>query len=268
MTAYNREKYIAEAIESVMASTYQNWELIIVDDCSTDHTVKIARSYKAKDNRIRVYVNEKNLGDYPNRNQAASYAKGKYLKYVDADDIIYRHGLEIIVDNMEQFPEAGWGIMSQRQFSHLPYPILLGSDELYRHHYMHKRPLLNKAPLSVVIKKELFDMVGGFEKVRHFGDVELWHRLALNHDAVIMQDGIVWWRGHNDQESSKKFLKVNTFFESMKMIENNINLNECRLSKEEKQLVINSLKNRKRRYFIKLLKQRKFTLLINFFKYN
>ncbi|MBN2662839.1 MAG: glycosyltransferase family 2 protein, partial [Bacteroidales bacterium] len=89
MTAYNREKYIAEAIESVIASTYQNWELIIVDDGSKDKTVEIAKQYEAKDPRIKVYINEKNLGDYPNRNKAASYAKGKYLKFVDADDLIY-----------------------------------------------------------------------------------------------------------------------------------------------------------------------------------
>ena len=81
MTSFNRDKYIAEAIDSVLASTYQNWELIIVDDCSKDKTVEIAKSYEAKDNRIKVYVNKKNLGDYPNRNKAASYAKGKYIKY-------------------------------------------------------------------------------------------------------------------------------------------------------------------------------------------
>ena len=58
MTAYNREKYIAEAIESVLASTYTNFELIIVDDCSTDKTVEIAKSYEVKDNRIKVYIND------------------------------------------------------------------------------------------------------------------------------------------------------------------------------------------------------------------
>ncbi len=70
MTAYNREHYITEAIESVLASTYQNWELIIVDDGSKDDTVSIAKSYAAEDARIKVHVNEKNLGDYPNRNRA------------------------------------------------------------------------------------------------------------------------------------------------------------------------------------------------------
>src|ERR1700748_2916719 len=89
MTAYNREKYIEEAIESVLASSYTNLELIIVDDCSKDNTVEIARSYEARDPRVKVFINEKNLGDYPNRNRAASLAKGEYIKYVDSDDVMF-----------------------------------------------------------------------------------------------------------------------------------------------------------------------------------
>ena len=81
MTAYNRQQYIAEAIQSVIANTYQNWELIIVDDRSNGDTVAIAKKFAEKDNRIKVYINENNLGDYPNRNKAVSLAKGKYLKY-------------------------------------------------------------------------------------------------------------------------------------------------------------------------------------------
>src|SRR5664279_4015758 len=89
MTAYNREKYIAEAIESVLSSTYTNFELIIVDDGSKDNTVNIARRYELQDSRIKVYINTTNLGDYPNRNHAAGFAIGKYIKYIDADDAIY-----------------------------------------------------------------------------------------------------------------------------------------------------------------------------------
>src|SRR5271156_3108445 len=104
MTAYNREKYIAQAIDSILESTYKNFELIIVDDCSKDKTVEIAKGYAQKDSRVKVFINEKNLGDYPNRNKAASYANGKYLKYVDSDDVVYPTGLEVFVNSMEQFP--------------------------------------------------------------------------------------------------------------------------------------------------------------------
>src|ERR1700761_2006624 len=86
MTAYNRQQYIGEAIASVLASTYPTFELIIVDDGSGDDTVSIARKYEAQDSRIKVYVNERNLGDSPNRNRAAGYATGEFIMYCDSDD--------------------------------------------------------------------------------------------------------------------------------------------------------------------------------------
>ena len=152
MTVYNREKYIRQAIESVIASTFQEWELIIVDDRSKDNSVMIARSYAEKDSRIKVYVNEQNLGDYPNRNQAASYANGKYLKYVDADDMIYPHGLELLVYYMEQFPDAGYGLCSLPQDKLSIFPFELSPEKAYYRHYF-EQPLFHKAPLSSIIKK-------------------------------------------------------------------------------------------------------------------
>src|SRR6266404_3983608 len=104
-TAYNREKYIAQAIESVLASSFKDFELIIVDDCSKDHTVEIARRYTG-DSRVQIHVNERNLGQFQNRNHAASLARGKYLKYLDSDDFIYPHGVAVMVDAMERFPDA------------------------------------------------------------------------------------------------------------------------------------------------------------------
>jgi glycosyltransferase involved in cell wall biosynthesis len=129
MTAYNREKYIAEAIESVLASSFKDFELIIVDDCSKDHTVEIARRYTS-DPRVQVHVNEKNLGDYPNRNRAASFARGKYLKYLDSDDVIYPHGLEVMVSSMERFPEAVLGLIRSPR-NDAPDPAQLSPKEAY-----------------------------------------------------------------------------------------------------------------------------------------
>jgi glycosyltransferase involved in cell wall biosynthesis len=101
MTAYNREQYIGEAIESVLASSYVNFELIILDDASIDNTLRKARSYEIKDKRVKVYANEKNLTQWPTRNKAARLAKGKYIKYLDSDDTIYDWGLEYCVEMME-----------------------------------------------------------------------------------------------------------------------------------------------------------------------
>lgn len=223
MTSYNREKYIAEAIESVLASLFTNFELIIVDDCSEDRTVEIAISYEAIDKRIKVYVNEKNLGDYPNRNRAASYAKGKFIKYVDADDYIYPNGLEIIVNQMENFPEAAVGLFSLQQNIQKPFPILLNPKEAYEYNFF-GQGLFHKAPLSVIIRKDAFEDVGGFSLIRHAGDFDMWHKMAQRFNFLLIQDHIVWSRDHDDQESKKHDIQVElnyTRIEKNYIIDNN-----------------------------------------------
>jgi glycosyltransferase involved in cell wall biosynthesis len=215
MTAYNREKYIAEAIESVLASTYQNFELIIVDDGSKDETVIIAKKYEEQDGRVKVYINEKNLGDYPNRNKAASYATGKYLKYVDADDRIYPHGLEILVKMMEQFPDAGWGLCSLEQDKEKAFPFMLSPTEAYLYHYTGPG-LFHKAPLSAIIKRNVFEDQNGFRNIRMAGDFEMWHRLGLSYPVVLMPHGIVWYREHGDQEI-KDYNKYIEVYEKIKV---------------------------------------------------
>lgn len=83
---YNTEKYIAKAIESVLNQTFSNFELILVDDASTDNTYTICEQYANNDNRVRLYKNEKNLGMMPNWNHAIEYITGKYWAKLDADD--------------------------------------------------------------------------------------------------------------------------------------------------------------------------------------
>lgn len=202
MTVFNREKYIMEAIESVIVSTYQNWELIIVDDQSKDKSVEIAQSYAAKDDRIKVFINEINHGDYPNRNKAATYAQGKYLKYVDADDKIYSYGLERLVYYMEQFPKAGYGLCSLKQDIAEIYPFSLSPEMAYQRHYNKNMSLFDKAPLSSIIKTSAFKQVGGFSGKQHLGDFEMWHTLSQYFPVVLMPHGMVWYRQHDDQQMS------------------------------------------------------------------
>src|SRR5579863_9689706 len=178
MTTYNRENFIRESIENVLKSVYQNFELIIVDDCSTDATVAIAKEYKQVDARIKLYLNEKNLGDYHNRNMAASYAMGKYIKFVDSDDIIYPHSLSIFVESMESFPDAAVGIMSSlSQESDKPYPIQLSSDEAYRYHF-YKKGIFDTGPSALIFRTDRFREIGGFSGKRYVGDMEINLRLA------------------------------------------------------------------------------------------
>ena len=265
MTAYNREKYIGEAIESVMASTYQHWELIIVDDSSTDRTVEIARSYEAKDSRIKVYVNENNLGDYPNRNRAASYASGKYLKYVDADDMIYPYGLEQLVFYMEQFPEAGYGLCSLAQDKAHKYPFQLTPEEAYRRHYF-ETPIFHKAPLSAIIKRDVFDATGGFSGKRMLGDFEIWHKLSKKYNVVLMPHGIVWYREHEEQEMKDHRTDPFEPFKYILLQEEMIAGPDCPLDSSEKEKVLKKILVRKSKSILSAFKKHSFRKGVELFQ--
>ena len=101
MAAYNAEKYIVEAIESVLFQTYSNWELIITDDFSNDETSKIIDEYKKKDNRIKSIRLDKNSGQAIARNKAIEKSLGKYLAILDADDIALPNRLITQVEFLE-----------------------------------------------------------------------------------------------------------------------------------------------------------------------
>jgi teichuronic acid biosynthesis glycosyltransferase TuaG len=85
--SYNSERFIVQTIESVLAQTYQRWEMIIVDDRSTDESYKIVLGYAAKDNRIKVYGMERNSGAATCRNKAIELSRGEYVAFIDSDDL-------------------------------------------------------------------------------------------------------------------------------------------------------------------------------------
>lgn len=94
MPAYNAEKYIEEAIQSVLKQTYTNWELIIVNDSSVDDTEKIIKKYKEQDKRIKLYSLPKNQGVANARNTALQNAVGRYIAFLDSDDMWLPEKLE------------------------------------------------------------------------------------------------------------------------------------------------------------------------------
>ena len=94
MPAYNAERYIEEAITSVINQTYTNWELIVIDDGSKDNTAEIVKQFAEKDKRITLYLNEKNMGVAKTRNRGFDMAKGEYIALLDSDDIWLPEKLE------------------------------------------------------------------------------------------------------------------------------------------------------------------------------
>ena len=100
--AYNAAAYIAETIESVLAQTYTNWEMLIVNDCSKDNTAEIVQSYAAKDNRIKLINLKQNSGAAVARNTAIQNAKGRYIAFLDSDDLWKKDKLQKQLSFMQQ----------------------------------------------------------------------------------------------------------------------------------------------------------------------
>ena len=250
-TVYNREKYIAECIESVLASTYHDWEMIIVDDCSSDNSVAIAREYEKKDARIKVFVNETNLGDYPNRNKAASLATGKYIKYLDADDLIYPHGLEIMVTTMEKFPEAALGISQEVYEDYLPYPFLMLPHETFNREFL-MRGVLGAPPTNTIIRRDIFENNGCFSGIRYSGDTEMWLKLAFKYPIVKMVPGLTYWRRHEGQEYALGLKSNSYLIQNYKLKVESLQNPSCPLSQDERQKALKKIKYRHARNIINL----------------
>jgi glycosyltransferase involved in cell wall biosynthesis len=198
MTSYNRESYIAEAIESVIASTYDNWELIIVDDASKDRTVNIAREYEKKDSRIKLYVNHHNLGDYANRNKAATLSTGKYIKYLDSDDLILPNGLKKFVLAMEEYPNVAFALSLDPLFNMKGVTLKL-PQEIYSDHFGGVG-ILNCGPSGAIIKRDIFFEADGFSEVRFIGDTELWLKISQKHSMIVLEPNLIYWREHAEQD--------------------------------------------------------------------
>ncbi|MDB5280358.1 MAG: hypothetical protein JWR61_5313 [Ferruginibacter sp.] len=202
MTAYNREKYIAEAIESVLASVYHNFELIIVDDCSTDKTVEIARHYEKLDSRIKVYVNEYNLQQFPNRNKAASYAVGELLMAVDSDDTMKPDAIEYIVTQFDKFPSAQFATM-YGQDDVKTVTCLHPEENIRKHFFLSSH--LNVGPGGTVIRQHHFKKIGGFPVCYGpAGDSYYNIKAAANGDALLLPYFYFNYRLHGDQEIARK----------------------------------------------------------------
>ena len=105
LPAYNAEPYIKECLDSMLAQTYTDFEIILIDDCSTDGTARVVAEYD--DPRIRYFKNEKNLGIVHTLNRAYSLCRGEYIARMDADDICMPQRLQLQVELLESRPELG-----------------------------------------------------------------------------------------------------------------------------------------------------------------
>ena len=115
MAVYNTEKYLHDSIGSVLGQTSEDWQLVCVDDCSTDDSFSILKEYKNKDNRIKVLRREENGGPSKARNMALNVADGDYIIILDSDDWLDSDCIKNIIDAYEKNPETDIMLLEERK---------------------------------------------------------------------------------------------------------------------------------------------------------
>lgn len=202
LTSYNREDLIAASIESVLAQTLTDFELVICDDGSRDGTVDIINDYARRDTRIRVSVNQRNLGDYGNRRHAASLARGRFLKYHDSDDLMYPHCLATMAGPLEAEPRAAFALSAAGSWPGGPCPMLLTPRLAYEREFLGSG-LFQQGPASALFRTAEFLALGGFPEVAYAGDYLFWLRTCTAVNVLLVPGDLFYYRVHAGQEMAK-----------------------------------------------------------------
>lgn len=201
MTAYNRADLIGNAIESVLAQTLTDFELIVVDDRSTDGTVEVARGFLS-DPRVRVVCNDRNLGDYANRNYAVTLVRGEFFKYHDSDDVMYPHGLDVMVRSLAAEPSAAFALSGPRSWSGGPSPMLLTPKLAYEREFL-GTGLFHLGPAAALFRTKAFRDLGGFVDAKQASDYMFWAKACARVNVLLTCGDLFYYRVHTGQEVVK-----------------------------------------------------------------
>ncbi len=199
LTTYNRDAFLASAIESVLAQTFTDFELLILDDGSTDRSVEIARAYERLDSRVRVVVNEHNIGQFENRNRAAELARGSLLKYHDSDDLMYPHCLSVMVSMLQAEPGAGFGLSSGRDGPAARARCCSRRAMAYQREFFGEG-LFFCGPSGALFRSEVFRRAGRLSDEGVASDHLFWMRACKTVNVLLMPADLFWYRLHPAQE--------------------------------------------------------------------
>jgi glycosyltransferase involved in cell wall biosynthesis len=251
--SYNSSKYIRDAIESVLASTFEDFEYIIGDDCSTDNTWEIIQDYN--DPRIVKYRNEINLREYPNRNKAISMAKGEWILFIDGDDVIYPHSLGVLENIFSTFNGFAIAIMCPENKDYIA-PLMLNPEQLYEIEFSEfgliNRALSHTVYRSSILKENLFEVAGfiGLDTLNRL-------QILMKEKCLLIQDNLTWWRRTSTQASAQlEFSLKNEMFVMSKIL---FKKSECPLSESQKEVYIINSKVKLIRNFTKLILKLQFS---------
>lgn len=210
---FNREVFISLAVKSVLSQTFNNFELIILDDTSTDNTFNIIEKFLS-DSRVLAVRHPKNIGITANRNYGLSVARGEYIAMLDSDDIwLDKHKLELQVNTLDTNPSIGIiGTFARRidATGKITGNITNNiSNDLIKKSMMYKNQFTQS---SVLIRKKALDDVGWYnEKIPIWEDYELWLRIGEKYQFRNIPEFLTGYREHEgniSKESEGKSIKA------------------------------------------------------------
>jgi glycosyltransferase involved in cell wall biosynthesis len=202
---HNSGAFLRETIESILSQSYSDFELIISDDCSTDGTWQIIEEYK--DPRIKKYRNEVNLGEYANRSKAVQQASGAYTMFIDGDDRIYAHGLEVLQQYARLFPEPAM-FFCREWDPRIVCPFKADPLTIYRFEYL-DGGLIGGNFTNVLFKTAVLK-ANPFPSGIRSGDTYIQLKIAQLYPAVVIPGGLAWWRKRSNN-ATEDFFKDKRF---------------------------------------------------------
>lgn len=224
MPSYNTAKFISETIESVLAQTYTKWELIIVDDCSTDDTDNVVKKYLA-DSRIRYLKNGENSGAAVSRNRALREAKGKWIAFLDSDDLWHREKLQKQISFMKKngykFTYTDYQI--QLNGSWLPYiytgPNIVDRRKMRNYCYF--------STITVMYDREFIGLIQ-IEPIRKNNDYAMWLKIIEKSPCYRLDECLSYYIKHDGSISSgKKWKLIKHHYILWRIAEHENLLNAC-----------------------------------------
>jgi glycosyltransferase involved in cell wall biosynthesis len=207
---YNTEQYLAECIESVLTQTYQNWEYVIVNNCSTDRSLQIAQHYARQDARIRIYNNEQFLNQMQNWNHTLRHisAASQYCKVVHADDWLFPECIAQMVEVAEVNPSVG--LVSayrldedQVNLDGLPFPsTVVPGREICRIHLLGRLYLFG-SPTSLLIRSDLIrNRTKFYNETNIHADKEACFDILQEGDFGFVHQVLTYTRRHNESTTT------------------------------------------------------------------
>jgi glycosyltransferase involved in cell wall biosynthesis len=234
---YNSSKYVRDAIESVLASTFQDFEYIIGDDCSTDNTWEIIEEYK--DPRIVKYRNETNLREYPNRNKAISMASGEWLLFIDGDDIIFPHGLDVFKYYASWYKDASM-IIQKNYLNNVVWPIKFNPKEFLMNEFFGFYRFSSSSFASNLFRRDTLAALGNLSEDYKTGDEDIRLRFGATSETLFIPGWLTWPR-ETPGQASKNIRNTEMFFERSSQVLKLLEL--LQLNSELKEIIENGHKH-------------------------